>query len=232
MNAFLDDVLRGLIIYSTGIFILLGLGFLIFFRKFIKGLREWHGSVFGLEKDLAQRKLVSASTGLTLILLLLIGEFLLITIIRPQMSQVPDAAGSSFDPLATATATLSAGDIQAPEPVLTPVTSQEDLVSECIEDVLEITSPGDGEQVSGTVEFIGSVNIEDFGSYKYEYSTMGTINWVTIAAGNQLKLDESLGFWYTSSLTPGPYLIRLVPLNNLGEELTPCIISLEVVLEE
>lgn len=232
MNAFLDDVLRGLITFSTGIFILLGLGFLIFFRKFIKGLREWQGSVFGLEKDLAQRKLISASTGLTLILLLIIGEFLLITIIRPQMSQVPDTPGSSFDPLATPTATLSSGSDLAPAPALTPVVAQEDIVSDCTENILEITSPSDGEQVSGTVELIGSVNVEDFGSYKYEYSTTGTINWVTIAAGNQLKLDESLGFWYTSSLTPGPYLIRLVPLNNLGEELTPCIISVEVVLEE
>jgi hypothetical protein len=232
MNAFLDDVLRGLITYSTGIFIVLGLGFFIFFLKFINGLREWQGSVFGLEKDLAQRKLISASTGLTLILLLLIGEFLLVTIIRPQMSLMPNNSESPGNPLATPTATFSTTEGQAPEPALTPVSSQEAPVSDCIEGVLEITSPIDGEQVSGTVELIGSVNIEDFGSYKYEYSTTGTINWITIAAGNQLKLDESLGFWYTSSLTPGPYLLQLVPLNNLGEELTPCIISVEVVLEE
>jgi hypothetical protein len=232
MKAFLYDVLRGLTTYSTGIFILLSLGFVIYLRKFFSGLREWQGSVFGLERDLAQRKLVSATTGLTLMLLLLIGEFLLITVISPQMSLVPGERNQAVNPLATPTATLSTGDIQIPEPVLTPAPEQEDLVSECIEDVLEITTPINGEQVSGTVELIGSVNVEDFGSYKYEYSTTGTINWVTIAAGNQLKLDESLGFWYTSALTPGPYLLKLVPLNNLGEELTPCIISVEVVLEE
>ena len=106
------------------------------------------------------------------------------------------------------------------------------LESSCLEGVLEITSPEEGEQVSGTVELIGTVNIEDFGSYKYEYSTTGAVNWITIAAGNQLKLDESLGFWYTSSLVPGPYLLQLVPLDNIGEELTPCIIQVEVVTEE
>jgi hypothetical protein len=119
-----------------------------------------------------------------------------------------------------------------PQPEGVSSEPQENLVSDCLEDVLEITSPADGGQVSGTVELIGSVNVADFGSYKYEFSTTGTINWVTIAAGNQLKLDESLGFWYTSALTPGPYLLRLVPLNNLGEEMTPCIITVEVVLEE
>jgi hypothetical protein len=232
MNAFLDDILRGLVTFSTGIFILLGLGFLIYLRKFLKGLQEWQGSAFGLERDLAQRNLISASTGLTLLLLLIIGEFLLVTVINPRMSLVPNRSGSIIDPLATPTTTLSAVVNQTIEPVVPPLEGQEDLVSECVEDVLEITSPSDGEQVSGTVQLIGSVNVENFGSYKYEYSTIGTINWVTIAAGNQLKLDESLGFWYTSSLTPGPYLLKLVPLDNLGEELTPCIIRVEVVREE
>ena len=110
--------------------------------------------------------------------------------------------------------------------------AQEALVSDCIQDQVEITSPADGEEVSGTVELIGSVNVENFGSYKYEYSTTGTINWVTIAAGDQLKLEESLGFWYTSSLPPGDYLLRLVPLDNTGRDMTPCIIYVEVVSEE
>jgi len=232
MNAFLNDVLRGLVTFSTGIFMLLGLGFMIYLRKFFKGLREWQVSVFGLEKDLAQRKLISASTGLTLLLLLLIGEFLLITFISPRMSLVPGESARSMDPLASPTTTLSAMVDQTPQPAGISGEPQENLVSDCIEGVLEITSPADGEQVSGTVELIGSVNVAEFGSYKYEFSTTGTINWVTIAAGNQLKLDESLGFWYTSALTPGPYLLSLVPLNNLGEEMTPCIITVEVVPEE
>jgi len=232
MNAFLNDILRGLITYRAGIFILLGLGFLIYLRKIFNGLREWQGSVFGLEKNLAQRKLISASTGLALLLLLLIGEFFLLTIVSPKMSLVPEDAGRTVDPLASPTTTLLPADNQAPEPILTPAGLQENLVSDCVEDVLEITSPADGGQVSGTVELVGSVNVEDFGSYKYEYSTTGAVNWITIAAGNQLKLDENLGFWYTSALTPGPYLLKLVPLNNLGEELTPCIITVEVILEE
>lgn len=67
MEVFLNSVLRGLITYSIGIFALLILGILIFFRKFLMGLRDWQKSVFGLERNIAQRKLVSASTGLTLL---------------------------------------------------------------------------------------------------------------------------------------------------------------------
>ena len=232
LDAFLNSLLRGLITYSVPIFILLGLGILIYIRKFILGLREWQTSVFGLERSIAQRKLISATTGLTLLLLLVIGEFLLITVVGPQMPSEALSMTPTVDPFATSTATLSEAAAQANTLQPTPTIGQDSLISECVEGELEITSPEDGVEVSGTVEIIGTVNIADFGSYKYEYSTTGAVDWVTIAAGNQLKLDENLGFWFTSDLTPGTYLLQLVPLNNLGEELTPCIITVEVVPEE
>jgi hypothetical protein len=232
VDAFLDNVLRGLITYSVAIFVLLGLGLLIYIRKFIQGLREWQSSVFGLERSFAQRKLISATTGLTLLLLLLIGEFLLVTVVNPQMPSQALNVTPTIDPFASPSATLSEEAAQANTPQPTPTLGQDMLVSGCVPGELDITAPQDGEDVSGTVEIIGTVNIADFGSYKYEYSTTGAVNWVTIAAGNQLKLDENLGNWFTSDLTPGTYLLQLVPLNNLGEELTPCIITIEVVPEE
>ncbi len=232
-DAFLNSVVRGLVTFSAGIFAVLGLGILVSLRKFFLSLREWQTSVFGLERDIAQRKLISASTGLTLLILLLIGEFLLVTVIGPQMPAEPSEPNTAdFNPFATPTATLDPESERINTPVPTPTIGQDSLVSECVEDRLEITSPGNGEEVSGTVELIGTVNIENFGSYKYEYSTTGAVDWVTIAAGNQLKIEESLGFWYTSALTPGTYLLQLVPLDNVGNELTPCIISVEVVPEE
>jgi hypothetical protein len=232
LDTFINDVLRGLANYSFGIFLLLSLGILIYVRKFFLGLREWQTSVFGLERSIAQRKLVSATTGLTLMLILLIGEFLLVTVVNPQMTSETFNPTPTIDPLASPTATLSEEDAQTSAPPPIPTIGQETLESECVEGVLEISSPQDGEQVSGTVEIIGSVNISDFGSYKYEFSTTGAVDWVTIAAGNQLKLDENLGLWYTNDLTPGTYLLQLVPLNNTGEELAPCIITVQVIPEE
>lgn len=232
MEAFLNSVLRVLIEYSVGFFVLLGLGIVIYIRKFILGLREWQVSVFGLERSIAQRKLITATTGLTLLLLLLIGEFLVLTVVGPRMPSLALSVTPTIDPFASPSATLSAAEELANTPQPTPTIGQEMLVSECVAGQLDITSPQDGEAVSGTVELIGTVNIADFGSYKYEYSTTGAVYWVTIAAGNQLKLDENLGFWYTSDLPSGTYLLQLVPLNNLGDELTPCIITVEVVPEE
>ena len=232
MDAFLNSILRGLITYQAGIFVVLGLGLLIYFRQFLKALSAWRQSVFGLERNLAQRQLFTALTGLVLLFLLIIGEFLLVVVIKPQMPSTAIEETPRINPLATQTATLSSAELEGETPVPTPTIGQDSLVSECVEGVLEITSPSEGEAVSGTVEIIGSVNVEDFGSYKYEYSSTGAVDWVTIAAGNQLRLDENLGYWYTSELPPGRYLLQLVPLNNLGEEMTPCIITVEVVAEE
>jgi hypothetical protein len=162
----------------------------------------------------------------------MIGEFLLVVVIGPQMPEQHAERIIEFNPLATATATFSVEEPQNPLSTVTVAVMEETLESNCIEDVLEITSPGDGETVSGIVEIIGTVNVEDFGYYKYEYSTIGTINWITIAAEDQLKLDETLGNWNTFDLTPGPYLLQVVPLNNAGESLPPCIIRVEVIDEE
>jgi len=232
MDEFINNILRGLITYSIGIFFLLGLGLVIYLWKFVLGLHEWQTAVFGLERHVAKRKLASASTGLILLILLFIGEFMLITVIGPQLPTYSTVATPTIDPFITPTTTLSPEEARAADMMPAPTIGQVSLISECPEGVLEITSPGDGDEVSGTVEIIGTVNIEDFGSYKYEYSTIGVVNWITIAAGNQLKLDENLGYWYTSSLQPGIYLLQLVPLNNIGDELTPCIITVEVITEE
>ncbi len=232
MDEFINKILRGLITYNIGIFILLGAGFLIYLRKLILAINDWKGSVFGLERDIAKRKLVSASTGLFLLILLFVGEFLLVTVINPQLPVNATAAAPTIDPFVTPTSTGSPDVFSSTQEMTTPEAGQVSPISECEQGILEVTSPADGDTISGTVEIIGTVNIEDFGSYKYEYSPTGRVDWVTIAAGNSLKLDENLGYWYTSALQPGIYFLQLVPLDNIGEELQPCIITVEVVAEE
>lgn len=231
MDNFLLSILRGLNSYRFAIYFILTLGLIIFLSKFLRGLREWQKSVFGLERSMAQRKLVGAVTGLTLLVLLFIGEFLLVTLVSPRM---PSAAVEETSLVETPTldAELPAEDEEGQTPTPIATISQESLESECIEGVTEITSPQNGASISGTVELIGSVNVENFGSYKYEFSSTGTVNWITIAANNTLKLNENLGYWYTSNLTPGTYLLQLVPLDNTGEEMTPCIIAVAVVSDD
>lgn len=232
MDALFANILRGLISFSIGIYITLGVATAIYLGKFITSMNAWHKAVFGLERRIAQRKLITSVTGLTLLIFLLVGQFILTTIIGPQMPLQQMAEIASADPGNDQDNADEESNVTTEGQIDGEPGQPDSLPSECVEEVLEITSPEDGERVSGTVEIIGTVNITDFGSYKYEYATLTAENWITIAAGNQLKLDETLGLWYTSALDSGWYLLQLVPLNNRGEELTPCIISVEVLTEE
>ncbi|NLN71090.1 MAG: hypothetical protein GX142_10005 [Chloroflexi bacterium] len=236
MDMVLPSVLRGLATYQTIIFILLGIGILVYLRMFVIGVSEWKKSIFGLERRFAQRRLIAASTGLVLLFLLLVGEFLLVTLIEPRMPAQSSEVLAEMNPSVEVTSTLPT-DVESGQSSSSTENNQEtaeqsNLVFECVEDHVEITYPNDGDRISGSIEIMGSVNVDNFGSYKYEYSPTGNINWTTIAAGNQMKLDESIGLWYTSALTPGRYLLRLVPLDNAGEALTPCIVTVEVYAEE
>jgi hypothetical protein len=57
---------------------------------------------------------------------------------------------------------------------------------------------------------------------------MGTQNWATISAGNQVVNNEQLGEWNTLSVTNGDYFLRLVIIDNVGKSLEPCVIAVRV----
>jgi len=49
-----------------------------------------------------------------------------------------------------------------------------------------------------------------------------------IAAGSGVQLESSLGYWYTTDLIPGEYMLRLVALDNQGIETSACVIVVKV----
>jgi hypothetical protein len=101
--------------------------------------------------------------------------------------------------------------------------------SGCIPGKFEFTIPSNGQEVSGIVELKGILAVQNFGFYKYEYSRPGSNVWITIAAGNQINPDNSLGHWDTSQLVPGDYLLQLVVTDNKGQMLPACVTSVKVV---
>jgi hypothetical protein len=97
-----------------------------------------------------------------------------------------------------------------------------------VENQINISSPLGGQEVHGTVEIRGTVNIPDFGFYKYEVALVGSDAWATIAAGRDKVMDGPLGQWDTATLSPGDYQLRLVVSDNQGRALPPCLIKIRV----
>lgn len=227
----MNYVIRFLAEFEVPIYLLLGIVALIYLRRILMALEEKRSAIFGLEREAAQRKVVSASTVLILVGLLTVGEFVVATFLAGELAQEPTFATATIEVLTTPTVTLGPPPEGAtPTPTLYPQVQLEGIESNCINDVLEIESPEHLSEVSGVVELIGSVNTENFGSYKYEYSTMEA-NWQTIAAGSVVRIDESLGNWYTNDLEPGEYMLRLVALDNDGVEQSACVIQVSIPAE-
>ena len=77
----MEEALRFFRAYEVWIYLLLGLGGIIFIRKFILSWQELRGAAFGLERDSAQDRLNQAAIILVLLLTMAITEFVLVSFI-------------------------------------------------------------------------------------------------------------------------------------------------------
>jgi hypothetical protein len=247
----MEEILRFLKTNEVWIYILLGVVGLWYLRKLLIALAEWRGALFGLEKDNAQRRLSEAMSVLILLALMGAGEFLLVSFISPTFPGISVLPTATLDILATPTVTLpppgatlpvgtgSPQDVAlapAATATIAPASAATDNQSKsgCVKDQLEFLFPDKpGADLKGVVVLKGTVNVQDFGFYKYEFTTPGSNDWTTIAAGEQVVTAASnppnqLGTWDTSQLTPGDYLLRLVVTDHEGNKLPDCQIAVHV----
>ena len=225
----MNSLLRFLTEYEIPFYIVAALIVLLAARKTYVAWREWSGSIFGLEKEQSQRKFNQGLTITVFGLLFAAGLFLVNTFVTPAVPGVQQLPTATIDvsqlPPTTTPAPTTEVTAQGLIPTITSYLSRG-----CVPDQLDWTDPRNGDTISGTVELKGTVNIENLGFYKYEYSSSGIDMWTTIAAGNTIIVNEPLGgAWDTSALAPGNYELRLVVSDNLNNPLPACVI--QVIIE-
>ncbi len=218
--------------FETWIYLFFGLWGLIFIRRFFTAWQELRGATFGLERDKAQSRLNQSASMLVLLLSLSVAVFVLVSFVAPAMPESNLFPTATIDLLATATTTLAAGEegqVTLPASEAGPAQTQATSPPGCIPGQIEITSPTNLQEVSGTVEITGSANIPNFGFYKFEIKRPDESIWLTIQAGNSVVINSKLGDWDTARLTPGEYQLGLVVVDNQAQASTACIIQVRVV---
>lgn len=227
--------------YEVWIYVLLSIVAFIYFQKLVIAWKEWQGTVFGLERDSAQRRFSTALTILILLVLFVVVEFVIVSFVSPNSPQIASLPTPTLDVLATPTVTLpvlaqaasaetpAAGEGALSETQAAPTASSETLTEGCVSGQIEWISPKAGDSISETVELTGTVNVPNLGFYKYEYSRPGEDLWTTIAGGNQAKVNGQIGFWNTTQLDQGDYILRLVVADNANNLLPACTIAVRVV---
>ncbi|HEY9077613.1 MAG TPA: hypothetical protein VIO61_13855 [Anaerolineaceae bacterium] len=223
----MGELLRFLEQYEVWIYALVGIISLIYFRKLVQSWQQYRGTVFGMEREQAHGNFIASLTILVLLGLLVVGEFVIVSFVVPGFPERTYLPTPTLNPLATATATLPAAPGGTPTPSGATPTP---LVTEgCQPGRIEWITPVAGAQIKGNVELKGTVNVPNLGFYKYEFSQPAAKTWTTIAAGNSPKVNGVIGFWNTSTLVPGDYLLRLVVVDNKNQTLPACIVPVRVM---
>ncbi len=210
------------------VYILLLIGALFGLRWLWRAWEEWRQARYSLEKEFALRRMGQAIAVLALILIILCAEVFTASFVVPTLPASSFVPTMTLDLISTPTGTISAE--LATSLALTPRARPTAVGEEgCVRDQVNIASPKAGSQIQGTVDIVGTVNIPDFGFYKYEVAPAGAESWAPISAGRDKVIDGPLGQWDTKTLTPGDYRLRLVVSDNQGKPLPPCIIPVVIV---
>ena len=224
----MEDVLRFLGKNEIPIYLLTGAVGLFYLFRLLVSWRDWRGTLYGLERESAQRRFSANMTAVILLTLFMMAEFILVSLVSPSLPQSGALPTATLDLLSTPTVTLEPGVDTPVAPTNEGLALSTVEIGQCEPGRIEWIEPLPGAEISGTVELSGTVNIEDFGFYKYEYTTPGGNTWFTIAAGNQPVANGKLGDWNTSQLVPGDYLLRLVAVNNQNQPLPACVVQVRI----
>ena len=211
--------------YQAYLYLILALTGFSFARWLWQALKEWRNAFFGLEREIAMRRLAQASAGTVFVLVMMCTVFFISTFVVPALPADALIATPTIDILATP------GAAQVGEAALTSATTPLPTApgSEgCLPGKLEITSPRPNSEINGIVTLVGTVNLPNFGFYKYEVALQGSEAWTTISASSEVRNNEDLGDLNTSILTPGDYLLRVVALDNATQVIGTCVISIRI----
>jgi len=220
----MEELLPFLQKYEIWIYVFLGAVALFPLLRLISAWRLWQGSVFGLEREIAQRRFSAQLTVLLLLVMFIFMEFVIVSFVAPGYPQMASFPTATLDLLATPTVTLPV----AAEATIAAAPTGQVLKENCTPGQIEWIFPESGAEVGASVQLKGTVNVTNLGFYKYEYSKQGEDLWTTIAGGAQPPVNSEIGFWNTSQLDNGDYLLRLVVIDNQNNLFPACVIPVRV----
>lgn len=226
------EVLRFFVQYEAVLYFVLGLGGIIYLYRFWLAWQEVRSAVYGLEREASRARLNQAAIVLFILLVGAIVIFMMVTFVSTAMPIIlatPTldlSAGSPFDRTPTSQQTANIA-------TATPLPTVSIDPAGCVPNRIIITSPVAGDVLQGAVEVRGTVDVPNFGFYKFEVARAEEELWLTIQAGRNVVRDGVLvENWDTSRLPAGDYVLQLLVTDSSGAELPPCRIPVRIELPQ
>jgi len=221
----MNDYYRFLASYEALIYIFLAVGGLFTVRWLWSSWREWRRAVYQLEREFALRRLSQSAAVTIIIFVLACSEFFMASFIIPGLPAETFLSTPTLNLLAVPSGTLSAESMTAFAALPAPATQS---ATGCAPGQVMLSSPEPAAEIVGQVDLIGTVDIPNFGFYKYEVAPQGSDTWVSLGAGREVVHDGLLGRWDTTAVVPGDYQLRLVVTDNQGIAAPACIVPVRI----
>jgi hypothetical protein len=231
------QALRFFVQYEAVLYFLLALAAIMFLYRFWMAWQETQSAIYGLEREASRGVLNQIALTLFLILVLALIVFSVVTFVVPTIP--------AQELLATPTLSLvilSEGNEATMTPpnsdeiefmTATPLPTVSVNAASCVEDSINISEPQAGDTVRGFIEVLGTVDVPDFGFYKFEVARAEEELWLTIQAGRNVVRDGILvENWDTSRLPVGDYVLQIIVADAEGLSLAPCRIPVRIEMTE
>ncbi len=132
----------------------------------------------------------------------------------------------------TPTAVTDTENAETPEPGPTaaPPAPPPVAAAFCSDPRSAITSPGNGQAVSGSIAILGTANHESFQYYKVEFAPGANAEggFVYLGGGSNPVQDGVLTTVDSAALGPGAWTLRLVVVDQTGNFPAPCSVTIVV----
>ena len=229
----MGQALRFFIQYEAVLYFLIAIIAILYLYRFWMAWQEIQSAIYGLEREAAQARLNQTSLVLFVLLVLALIVFSVVTFIAPTVPAQTLLATPTLD-----LAFVAENEDQTATPpnnedivieTATPLPTVSVNAAACVPDSVIITEPQTGDTISGSIEVLGTVDITNFGFYKFEVARAEEELWLTIQAGRTIVRDGVLvENWDTSRLPVGDYVLQLVVTDAEGAEFEPCRIPVRI----
>lgn len=238
--------------YAGLIYIALIVGALFYVREIIAARQDLQQSLYSLEREAANSRLWRGILMLTLLGLIALATFVLSAVVAPQVATdegrvTPTSAFTlptntptpTFQPTPTRTPRPPTATPGTPTPAIAgapteaPMPSPAPLpVAQCPDPNVQIVAPVAGQAFSSEIQVRGTADAPDFAFYKLTLTGPATGS-VTQTAGNVVRTPVRggvLGAIDPANLLgqPGVYTVGLVVVDNTGNELPHCDVSIVI----
>lgn len=229
----MDSLLIFLINYQTWIYVVLALILVIYLKKLIDATAAWNATIFGLERDYAQKKVNAALVVVIVTVLLLVSEFISVNYLISAPQALSPLTGGGVNEDGIDIAIVVEKDLPSPAiSVGTGVTADGTYLGGCAPGILEWIAPRPSEVLTGLYTLRATVNVPEMGFFRWDYAPINDPNsWNAISAQNLPLIEGDLGLLATTEIENGDYILRLEVMSKTNERWSPCDVPIRIMNE-